>query len=1180
MNEREQLEQAIAHLESQRVILGEAVVEASVAALREKLTALVPSLTQQRKQVTLLFADVSGFTAVAGMMDPEEITDLMNSLWQDLDAIIVQHGGSIDKHIGDAVMALWGREEAREDDPERAVRAALAMQAALAMFHDAHQLKLSMRIGLNTGPVLLGEVGSRGEYTAMGDVVNMASRLEQAAPVGGVLISHETYQHVRGLVEVQSLAPLSVKGKAEPLQVYLVQRMRPAAFRMGRRGLPQIDTSMIGRTAELQQLQDTLTRTMTTGQRQMITIVGEIGVGKSRLLYEFERRLGRQPEVVAVFKGRANQEIQNLPYGLLRTLFIFQFQIMESDRAEIARQKLEQGLATVLGDTERGRMQAHFIGHLLGFDFSHSLYLRGVLDDTRQIRDRALTYLTAFFSVVTRQYPTLFFLDDLHWADESSLAALEHVITKIGQHPLLIIGLTRPNLLERRPSWGKDQDFHRQLVLQPLSQAESRRLVREILRKVDRVPPELQAKVVERAEGNPYYVEELIKMLIEERVIVPDQPHWRIAQDRLAELTVPSTLTGILQARLDSLSLSERITIQQASVIGRVFWDDAVVHMNGADVVEEIDQGDIPSILSSLNSKEMIFQRAPASFAGAQEYIFKHTVLRDVTYESVLKRLRRIYHALAAEWLIAQSKERAIEYAGLIADHLVLAGELNQATRYLRQAGRHAAGQFANVAAVTFFSRALDIVPEQKLAERYEILLAREKVFDLQGERENQWRDLLALNNLAEALDDPSKRAEIALRQANYRMSTSDYPGAISIAQSVMALAQSVSETNIEAQGQLVWGQALRRQGHYEQAKAQLRLALDLARETPVEGMILNNLGIIAAELGDYGSSRMYFEQSLVICRQTGNQKSEGDALNNLGIVVGRQGDYEGAKQYYEQALHLKQEIGDRQGEAMVIDNLGGVFGYQGDYSQAKVYFEESLIIRREVGDREGESNELNNLGNVAAYQGDYLEARRCYERSLQIRREIGDRWGEGEGIAYLSLLFHQHGDDQTAFEYGEQAVRIARKIGHHHLLADALTHLGHSLAALGQMDQATIVYQEAVTIRRELGEDNRAMETLAGLVRVALSRNEIPQTQRWLEEILAHLETNTLDGTEEPFRIYLTCYRTLVAHQDVRADDILAFSYRLLQDRAAKITDPEMRFSFLENVAAHRELIAAFETS
>jgi hypothetical protein len=275
------------------------------------------------------------------MMDAEEVSDVMNALWRQIDVDIVEHGGVIDKHIGDAVVALWGVGTVRESDPERAILAALAMQAVLAGFKADHTLK--MRIGLSTGLVLLGTVGTTGEVSAVGDAVNLAARMKGAAPVGGVLISHDTYRHVRGLFDVQAQEPLVVKGKAEPVQTYVVQRAKPRALRLEQRGIQGVETRMIGRDAELAVLQDALNSAVVDGQTTLVTVLGEAGVGKSRLLYEFDKWLELRPGEVWYFQGRCTQQRQGVANGLLRDLFAFRFGIAESDPIGVVRDKLEGG---------------------------------------------------------------------------------------------------------------------------------------------------------------------------------------------------------------------------------------------------------------------------------------------------------------------------------------------------------------------------------------------------------------------------------------------------------------------------------------------------------------------------------------------------------------------------------------------------------------------------------------------------------------------------------------------------------------------------------------------------------------------------------------------------------------------------------------------------------------------
>jgi predicted ATPase/class 3 adenylate cyclase len=1206
-----QLEVAIAALEAQRLTLGDAVVDASIAALREKLAALQtpPPSDQQRKQVTVLFADVSGFTAMSETMDAEELGEVMNALWERLDRVISAHGGVIDKHIGDAVMALWGAETAREDDPEQAIRAALTMQAEIRDFNAEVQktrpvrsdLQISIRIGINTGPVLLGEVGTTGEYTAMGDTVNLASRLQGAAPVRGILISHHTYQHVRGTFRVQPLEPIQVKGKAEPVQVYVVERAKPRAFRMGRRGVEGVETRMIGRQAELKLLQDALYAAMEDGEGGIITIVGDAGVGKSRLLYEFENWIDLLPETIRYFKGRARLETQHLPYALLRDLFIFRFQIQDSDRAGVAREKMEAGVGEVLGQDETSQMKAHVIGQWLGFDFSGSPHLSGIGNDAQQLRDRALMYLAEFFQATSALEPTVIFLEDVHWADDSSLDALSHLALSTPEQRLLIVCLARPTLFERRPHWGEGQPFHTRLELRPLSKREGRRLVAEILQKAEGVPEVLRELVVGGAEGNPFYIEELIRILIEDGVIVKGEERWRVEPARLAGIRVPPTLTAVLQARLDSLPLGERTVLQQASVVGRIFWDGAVARVNSESTGSSVgvSQGttereteiqspksSIENALSALRGREMIFWRETSAFAEAQEYIFKHAVLREVTYESVLKRLRRVYHALVAEWLIEHSGERAGEVTGLIADHLELAGQSERATKYLRQAGEEAAARFANAEAVAYLSRALALTPEDDLAERYALILAREKVYDLHGEREAQRRDLEALHELAETMVKSGRpavrqQAEVALRQVKYAQATGDYTASSNAVQQAIALAKAAGAVESEAEGYYLWGRALLRQGDYMTANTKAEQALALARAARLpdfEAGNLLNLGVVAYNQGVYARARAYYEQALHLYSEIGARRGESAARLNLGVVASDQGDYASARTYYEQALRLKREIGDRQGESFALCNLGNVAFHQGDDDGARAYIERSLQLCREVSDRYGESNALCNLGGVAREQGDYVGARAYYEQALRLYAETGDRYGEGFALWGLGLLLHHQGEHENALEYSRQALTIAQELSARSVEADALTVLGHALAAVGRLDEADDAYRRALRLRRELDQNNRAMGCLAGLARVALAQGHPPQALTHVGEILGHLASNTLDATFEPFRIYLTCYRVLKVNQDPRAGEILTIAYHLLGERAAKISDEEVRRSFLEKVTAHREIVSEFQ--
>jgi predicted ATPase len=424
-----------------------------------------------------------------------------------------------------------------------------------------------------------------------------------------------------------------------------------------------------------------------------------------------------------------------LPYALLRYLFAFRFDIHDDDAAAIAREKFvtrfseEPGVAAKSVPDSHSETRAHLVGHLLGYDFHSSRHLAPLLANPQRLRDRALSYLQEYFEAACASRPVLVLLEDLHWADDSSLEVFSRLSLTMQDQRFLVVGATRPELFDRRPNWPEGQNTHRRLDLQPLSELECRSLAADVLQKVENVPDAILKLITSSAEGNPLYTEELLKMLVQQGVIVKEDESWMIRAERLTELKVPTTLSGVLQARLDNLAEEERLILQQASVIGRIFWDivvlwDAVVlYLQHQPLKGQSDEL-INEALRTLREKEIVFQRDLSVFAGANEYVFKHALFRQVTYESVLIRARQSYHALVADWLIEHSGERAEEIAGLIANHLEHAGRLKEALLYLQLAGQEATQLYALVEALRFYDEAVELVaghPEafanQELAE-------------------------------------------------------------------------------------------------------------------------------------------------------------------------------------------------------------------------------------------------------------------------------------------------------------------------------------------------------------------------------------------------------------------------------------------------------------------------------
>jgi tetratricopeptide (TPR) repeat protein len=529
-----------------------------------------------------------------------------------------------------------------------------------------------------------------------------------------------------------------------------------------------------------------------------------------------------------------------------------------------------------------------------------------------------------------------------------------------------------------------------------------------------------------------------------------------------------------------------------------------------------------------------------------------------------------------------ETEEQLAPYFPLLVHHYHHAEDAGQERRYAGLAGNRAAAQYANAEAVRYLSRALELTPEEETIERYDLLSAREKVYNLQGEREPQTQDIAAIQELADTLGDDRRRAAAALRQVYYAEATGDYPAATATVEDAIHLAQAAQDAQAEATGYLRWGVVLWLQGEPDEAQQRLERALVRAREggqPQVEADSLLNLGnVFCRNRGDYPQARALWEQALGAYRAAGDHLGENKPLNNLGMMYWYQGDLDQAKSYYEQALHICRETGDRRGEARTLYNLGAIADLQGHFSEAQARFEQTLFICHEVNDPLFEGRVIKSLGILARHQGQYDVAQAYFAQSLRICQSLSARRDECFVLSNMSLLARLQGDYESALNHSRQALAIARDLGDRSVENGALLHQGHAFTELGRQDEAVDAYQGGLAIARELKEYNVVIESLAGLARVSMDEGDQVQALAWVDELLDYLAERSLDGTYEPFRVYLTCYQVLDAARDVRARDILTTAYRLLQQQASGIEDEDLRRSFLQNVAAHRAIAQAYE--
>jgi serine/threonine protein kinase/tetratricopeptide (TPR) repeat protein len=1071
-------------------------------------TAQQQQTTEQRKQLTVLFADLSG---LAEAHTEEDAGELLGELWPMLDAVVEEYGGSVDKHVGDTLVALWGSRASREDDPERAVRAALAMQRAVSDFAeerlpqvfdadtvnapegDAQPAPASafaplVRAGVSTGRALLGEVGATGELTVTGDAVRLASRLQQAAPPGSILLSHDTYTHVRGVFSVHPPESLEIGIRgAEPVQFYRVKRAKPRAFRVNTRGVEGVETRMVGRKPELRRLTDTLESVFEDKELQAVTIVGDAGLGKSRLLYELANWVELLPDTWYVFNGRATESTQGLPYALVRDMFAFRFEIQDSDPPHIAREKLERGMLAMCEDVPEMRMRAHFLGQLIGFDYSGSPHVSGIRDDARQIRDRAFHYAAQFFADISRELPVVLYLDDIHWADDGSLDFIDYLTRNCADSPVMILCLARPSLLERRPSWGEGRERHTRLSLQPLSKKESRQLVEEILKRARGVPPNLREMVVGGAEGNPFYVEELIKMLIDQKVIVTGADVWSVDASRLGEVKVPPTLTGVLEARLDKLTQQEKGVLQRASVIGRLFWGGAVEHLgagsttsNKSATVSDPASGPllasegVAQILELLRRKELIYRREASAFAGAREYIFKHALLRDVVYESVLKRDRRAYHRRAAEWLARRSGGRVGEYAGLIAEHYDRAQSAEDAAEWYGRAGRQARESHAPESAIGFYRKALAFIAVVERGEDSDALAIQAlrmewyeglgEVLRVQARYGEAIEAYQSMHAAAEALNVPAAQARAWNELALVQSSQGDN--------------RAVAESTRRAE------KLARAEGRGPGARVELARALNLQSQS-------------SSRLGDARSAMMLADRALSLVDEMGDagRRVRADCLKSLGMAYHMLGRFEQADEFKSQALQLFKDMGDRRSVGNLLNSLGETARLSGDYEGAFGRYQEALAIAREIGNRNGEILYFSNLGGTRVGLGQYAEAEADLRQTIEMGEAAG-YVGLSENFRFLAESLLGQGRLEEAMAAARRALELGREIENQEHVAEAWRALGLVASRAG-----TSVKFDG----RELDASNCFAESLTVFTSIQMEAERARTLRDWARHELRH---------------------------------------------------------------------------
>jgi class 3 adenylate cyclase/tetratricopeptide (TPR) repeat protein len=852
---------------------------------------------EERKVVTVLFADLVGFTSRSEAMDVEDVRGTLQPYHQLLRRELERFGGTVEKFIGDAVMALFGAPVAHEDDPERAVRSALAIQDAVAELRESDKrLDLHVRIGVNTGEALvaLGARPSEGEGMASGDVVNTAARLQSAAPVDGVLVGEVTYRGTSRVIEYEEAEPIQAKGKTEPVRVWVA---RQARSRLGSDVQQAPSTPLVGREKEVDLLWAALDRARTEQSPQLVTLVGVPGIGKSRLVWELFRRVENDPDLITWRQGRSLPYGEGVAFWALGEMVKAQAGVLHSDSAGTTGEKLHTAVADLIHSERDATWVEGHLRPLLGLETGQ--------EPSGDRLAEAFAAWRRFIEGLAERGPTVLVFEDLHWADDALLDFIDHLVEWASGVPLLVVGTARPELLERRKSFGGGTANAVRVALSPLTESDTARLVGALLEQAV-LPAETQTALLERAEGNPLYAEEYVRMLIDRDVLIREGRHWRVREGK--QVPLPESVQGIIAARLDALSPDEKSVLQAASVMGKVVWLGAV------EVVDGVSRWRAEDSLHRLEQKEFVRRERRSSVEDETEYAFRHILVRDVAYGQIPRAERAEKHQRAAEWIESLSGDRG-DRVEMLAHHYLTALELARA-----------AGQRADL-----------------LSER-----ARQVLIEA-GERS------LVLNAYAAALQhfesalmlsssDHADRGRMLLGHGRARAILSDdFPQEL-----VQAREALVSAGDLEAASDAEHALASWVHNHGKSAEHHQHAALELLRDRPNSLSKATALTGLAGEYigaGQHDEGIALCEQAVAAAEDIGSIDLQATARNWMGIARLLNGDVKG-RQDIEESLRL---TNDSQGywTLAVLGNAAQVSELVGD-------IERCSACMREVAQRAG----------------------------------------------------------------------------------------------------------------------------------------------------------------------------------------------------------------------------------
>ncbi|MBI3964671.1 MAG: tetratricopeptide repeat protein [Chloroflexi bacterium] len=1003
------------------------------------------SLEGEFRLVSVLFAEALGAEELAEHVGDRAVSAaLMNDALDLLSREIRKQDGTIDKFVGDVVMALFGAPIMHENDPERACRAALNMHAALKRYSEKlvrnYGVGLELRIGINTGQVVSGAVGSsaRADYTVMGDTVNVASRLEHHSSAHRTRVSESTYVAARNFFEFEGPEQITVKGKDEPLVTYFVVGERKRRGRL--RGIEGLETKMVGRDAELQAAQDAFNAAL-RGETTLVGISGEAGLGKSRLLFEFRKFLdaGGHLEDIAYLKGRSLPYEANA-YGpvieILRSFFRIE---EEDDQAEI-RLKVESSLDD--------RDEAPFFMRLFwaGYEDERLKYLA-----PEQLKRETLAAIYRILHNESQARPILVIFEDAHWIDSSSLEVLNYLLSRVEDVRMMIICLYRPDMEIPAP-WTQFPHFSR-IQLKALDKEQTHELIDGLLKSTD-IPEQVKDLIIDKAGGNPYYVEEIIKSFIDSHVIVRENGLWRATRE-ITDLDVPGNLQRVLLARIDRLEDGSKRALQQAAVIGRRFPVPVLRRVTDVDPLDPR--------LEDLEGREFIY---PADLVESIDYSFKHALSQEVAYNTLLVRRRRELHARTGSAIEEFYSRTLQQHLDALVYHFTNGEIWEKALVFSKEAGIRAKELFANIEALRYFDQALAIVDRL----------------------DAQWQELEdAPEDERERLVQPAVPRDALLRLrvqlltdrglvhgilAQYDRALADYEQVVAIATARYEVADALWRS----------GEVYERKGLFDKAIEAYQRALDEVPDDEqgqvLRAKVLASAGFVYQRQGQSDKAKECGLGSLALLQDSDHYAELGHTYNLLGFLAYSGSDWNGAVDGWKRSSEYYERIRDAWQAARIYNNLAVAYFQSGDPDTATEFFHKNLEAMKKIGDVLTLSSAYLNLGGIYKHRGESDKAIDYYSMSLAMQERAGQLSGQVRSHINIGESYRDSGNLEKAIEHLEIALRIATEIGAKESLPQAYLQLSETFRRLDRHEDALQMAERCYDVSHEIGR--RLEEALA----------------------------------------------------------------------------------------------------